>query len=126
MKKRITFVVLMTVLLFGLFGCSQKEVSVVRTYEVTGSSEADFTKDELITLVEYYEMSDGTWKADEYTYKYRLEITGRMPNAVKDSTYVFLSNIEDISFHKAMMASGLSSNLEDYFDVEDAMFVALK
>ena len=49
-----------------------------------------------------------------------------MPNAVKDSTYVFLSNIEEITFQKAMMASGLSSNMEDYFAIEEAVLVELK
>lgn len=71
-------------------------------------------------------MSDGTWKAGEHIYKYRLVITGRMSNAVKDTTYVFISNIEEISFQKAMLASGLSSNKNDYFGAEVAMFVALK
>ena len=71
-------------------------------------------------------MSDGTWKTDDYSYQYRLEITGRMNNAAKDSTFVFLSNIETITFDQAWKASGFSSNLNDYFDIEDAKFVALK
>jgi len=77
-------------------------------------------------LKTYYEMSDGTWQFDTYTYQYRLEISGRQPSAVKDTTYVYLSNIEDISFQEAMMASGLSSNTEDYFAVEDAVLVEIR
>lgn len=73
----------------------------------------------------YYEMSDGTWSCDGQSYKYRLIISGRMPNAVADSTFVFLSNIEDISFEKAFMAAGFSSNTEDYFDPEEAVFVGI-
>ena len=34
---------------------------------------------------------------DDYLYKYRLEITGRMPNAAVDSSFVYLSNIEEIA-----------------------------
>ena len=98
---------------------------MVKTYKATASENA-FEDDELVIFVKYYEMSDGTWKTDDYTYQYRLVITGRMPNAVKDTTYVFLSNIEEISFQKAMMASGLSSNLEAYFDKEVAKFVGMK
>lgn len=49
-----------------------------------------------------------------------------MPNAAKDTTYVYLSNIENISFQKAMMASGLGSNIEDYFTIEEAVLVELK
>ena len=37
-----------------------------------------------------------------------------------------LSNIKEITFDQAWKASGLSSNMNDYFDVEDAKFVAMK
>ena len=60
------------------------------------------------------------------SYKYRLEITGRMGNTVKDSTFVYLSNIEDISFKQAFMAAGFSSSMDDYFDPKDAVLVAMK
>lgn len=106
-------------------GLSGTEPSVVKTYEKTPSEHA-FENGELCILAEHYEMSDGTWETDKHTYKYRLEITGRQPNAVKDSTYVYLSNIETITFRQAMMASGLSSNTSDYFDPEVATLVAMK
>ena len=127
MKKTIR-VALITLMLLSLFGCSQKESSVVKTYEVTDSELAQVYLDnnELITMVKYYEMSDGTWKTDDCTYQYRLEITGRMHNAVKDSTFVYLSNIEDITFEQAWKASGFSSNMDDYFKEEDAKLVAMK
>lgn len=123
--KKIIRITLITIMLFSLFGCSQKEPSVVRTYEVTDSEDA-FENDELVTVVKHYEMSDGTWKTDDYTYQYRVEITGRMNGAVKDSTFVFLSNRKDITFEQAWKASGLSSNMDDYFKEEDAKFVAIK
>lgn len=105
-----------------------QEVSVVNTYEITDSDlvEDYLDKDKLIIMFKHYELSDGTWKTDEYAYKYRLEITGRMNNAAKDSTFVFLSNIKEITFEQAWKASGFSSNMDDYFDVEDAKFVAMK
>lgn len=123
--KKIIRITLITLMLLSLFGCSQKEPSVVKTYEVT-DSELAFENDELVTMVKYYEMSNGTWKTDDYTYQYRLEVTGRMNNADKDSTFVFLSNIKDITFEQAWKASGLSSNMNDYFKEEDAKFVAMK
>lgn len=101
-----------------------EEVSVIKTYEATSSESAE--NDEWITMVKYYEMSDGTWKTDNHTYKYRLEITGRMGNADKDTTFVFLSNLKEITFEQAWKASGFSSNMNDYFDEEDAKFVAMK
>ena len=123
--KKIIRITLITLMLLSLFGCSQKEPSVVKTYEVTDSEHA-FENDELVTMVKYYEMSDGTWKTDDYTYQYILEVTGRMNNADKDSTFVFLSNIKDITFEQAWKASGLSSNMDDYFKEEDAKLVAMK
>ena len=99
------------------------EPSVIKVYEVT-DPEADPGDDGLVTMVRYYEMSDGTWKTDGHTYQYRLEITGRMGTAAKDTTFVFLSNIGDITFEQAWKASGLSSSMDDYFKEEDAVFVA--
>lgn len=126
--KKIVEIILVTVMLLGLFGCSQKEVSVVKTYDVTDSAltEKHLENNELVTMVKYYEMSNGTWKTDDYTYQYRIEVTGKINNASKDSTFVFLSNIKDITFEQAWKASGLSSNINDYFKEEDAKLVAIK
>ena len=63
----------------------------------------------------YYEMTDGTWMCDDHSYKYRLEITGKMPNAAVDSSFVYLSNIEEITFDQAYRAAGVSSHSDDYF-----------
>ena len=126
--KRIIKITLTVLMLLSLFGCSQNEPSVVKIYEVTDSelAEAYFENNKLVTMVKYYEMSDGTWKTDDYTYQYRLEVTGRMKNADKDSTFVFLSNTKDITFKQAWKASGFSSDMDDYFEEEDAKFVAMK
>ena len=74
----------------------------------------------------YSEMTDGTFMCDDYAYKYRLEISGRMPNAAADSTFVYLSTIEEIPFERAYMAAGVSSNSEDYFQPETAVLVEMK
>lgn len=74
----------------------------------------------------YCEMEDGTWSCEDITYQYRLEIKGRLPNAACDSVYVYLSNLPDISFEQAYKASGLSSNTEDYFSVEEAVLVEMR
>ncbi len=109
--KRLTAFMLALVFVFCFVGCGKQDVKPVKTIEGN--------------MKTYYELSDGTWQCDGYTYQYRLEIRGRMPNAVKDSLYVYLSNIEDISFQKAMMAGGLSSNTEDYFSLDEAVLVEL-
>ena len=73
----------------------------------------------------YTQMDDGTWMCNGYTYKYRLEINGRMPNAAKDTRFVYLSNIEEISFEQAYKAAGVSSDSEDYFSPEEAVLVEM-
>ena len=70
---------------------------------------------------EYFQQPDGTWVCEGHTYKYRLEITGRMANAVADSTFVYLSNLEEITFDRAWKAAGLSSYTDDYFDADEAV-----
>ena len=112
MKKLLIKSVLFLTLILSLFlvsACAKKEDGIKNTIE--GSRKT------------YYEMTDGTFKCEEYTYKYRLEISGRIPNAAKDSTFVYLSNLPEISFEQAWKASGLSSSLDDYFSEEDAILV---
>ena len=108
MKKIVSFI-LITTFLLCLIGCGKQTPEQVKTI-----------KSDLKT---YYELSDGSWECDGYIYKYRLEISGRMPNAACDTTYVYLSNVEDISFDQAWKAAGLSSNLDDYFSKTDAVLV---
>ncbi len=109
--KKIIALIFSVVVMLTFVSCKKQAVEPINTIEGN--------------MKTYYEMSDGTWLFDEYTYKYRLEISGRQPQAVKDTTYVYLSNIEDISFQKAMMASGISSNTEDYFAIEEAVLVEI-
>lgn len=120
--------ILLTVMLISLAGCSQKEASVVKTYEMTDSEtiEECVENNEIVTIVKYYEMSDGTWKTDDYIYQYRVEVIGRTNNAAKDSMFVFLSNTKDITFDQAWKASGLSSDIDDYFKEEETKLVAVK
>ena len=73
----------------------------------------------------YYEMADGTWMCDDHLYKYRIEINGRMPNAAVDSSFIYLSNIEQISFDQAYKAAGISNSSDDYFSPEEAVLVEM-
>ena len=125
MKKIALFFVLLSLVLVG---CAKNEISIVKTYEVTDASVRDTAYDngETANFVEYYEMSDGSYMTESGdTYKYRLVITGRMHAAVRDSTFVFLSNIKDIPFDRAWKAAGFSSNTNDYFNPEDAILVGI-
>ena len=109
--KKIAAALLLLCVLIAPAGCSRKEPTVTETIEAYQT---------------YDKMSDGTWKCNGVSYKYRLELTGRLGNADKDSTFVYLSNLRKISFEQAAKASGLSSNSADYFSPEDAILVELK
>ena len=112
MKKSVNKLTLFFILIFSVFlvsACAKQEGGIKNTIEGSWKT--------------YYEMTDGTFKCDDYIYKYRLEISGRIPNAVKDTTFIYLSNKEDINFEQAWKASGLSSSISDYFSTEDAILV---
>ena len=97
-------------------------------YEPTPIDQIDtkYDNEEFVITKLHYETLDGEWVSDGYTYKYRLEITGRMNNDAKSTTYIVLSNTEDITFNQTWKASGLSSNMADYFDPADAVIVGHK
>lgn len=107
--KRLIALIVTLICVLSLFACGHKNI------EVTNIIEGNIRT--------YYEMSDGSWECDGHIYKFKLEISGRMPNAAVDSTFVYLSNQETISFDQAYKAAGVSSNLDDYFAVEDAVLV---
>ena len=113
MKKHFVMV-LSLIIIFLLSGCSLNKHSAQIDETIT-------TK-----LITYYKMSDGTWQTDLHSYKNRIEISGRMNNAAKDSTFVYLSNRDSITFDQAWKAAGFSSNSKDYFSVEDAVLVDMR
>ena len=120
--------ILACALILAAAGCAQGEPVVKTTIEKTPpeqSEELAANGDEIV-LYPYYEMSDGTWQADGRIYQQRLVVTGRLRNANKDTTYIILSNVGDIPFERAWKASGLSSNMDDYFTAEEALFVAFQ
>ena len=108
--KKIALVIICILLVFAFSGCAKKA-------DVKNTVEGN--------MKTYYEMTDGTWMCDDYSYKYRLEINGRMPNAAVDTSFVYLSNIEEISFEQAYMAAGVSSDTNDYFSPEEAVLVEM-
>ena len=110
--KRIIGFILALAFLLCLFGCANQMPERIQTH-----------KSEIKT---YYELCDGSWECDGHIYKYKLEISGRIPNAAVDSTFVYLSNQESISFEQAYLASGISSDMNDYFSVEEAVLVDMK
>ena len=80
-------------------------------------------REEMLILYGHYQTVDGKWCCGDYVYDYRLELTGRMPNAAKNSTFIVLSNDKSITFAQTWPASGYSSNIDAYFDPADAIIV---
>ena len=109
--KRIALVMICILLAVTLWGCAKK-AAVKNTIEGN--------------MKTYCEMTDGTWMCDGRPYTYRLEISGRMPHAAVDSTFVYLSNIPEIPFDRAYRAAGVSSSSEDYISPEDAILVEMR
>ena len=97
-------------------------------YEPTPIEQIDekYDNEEFVITKLHYENLDGEWVSEGYTYKYRLEITGRMNHAAKNTTFIVLSNTEDITFDQTWKASGLSSNMADYFDPAVSVIVGHK
>ena len=108
--KKIIAIGLIFVLILSLVGCRTKST----VSDIEGNMKS------------YSEMSDGTWQCNGNVYKYRLVISGTLPNAEKVTTFVYLSNLEEISFEQAWKAAGLSSNSNDYFNAKDAVVVEVK
>ena len=73
MKKFFALLVGMFLILL-LAGCSGK-AAVKKTYNGYRT---------------YYEMNNGTWMYGDQTYKYRLEIRGRMPDSAVIQMIIFL------------------------------------
>lgn len=100
----------------------------IELYEVTPADDiqAKYDNEDFVYQKLHYKAIDGTWSCEGYTYKYRLEITGRLSNAAKNTTYIVLSNSKDITFEQTWKASGLSSLMSDYFEPKDAVIVGHK
>ena len=108
--KKYLLMALSLILILSMVGCGAKSIGNV----IEGNMNS------------YLEMPDGTWQCNGNTYEYRLVISGKIPNADTDTTFVYLSNIDEITFEQAWKASGLSSNAEDYFNSKDAVLVEMK
>lgn len=82
--------------------------------------------EEYVITTPYVETALSGYMVADSTYIYRLEVTGRLSGAAKNTTYLVLANREDITFDETWRASGLSSNTDDYFDPKDAVIVGYK
>lgn len=82
--------------------------------------------EDIVVIKQHYESVDGRWTCEGNTYQYRLQISGKMHSAAKNTTFIVLSNTGDLTFEQTWRAAGFGSNLEDYFDPADAVVVGYK
>lgn len=111
MKKLLIMLLLCSMLFVG---CTRNEVS--QTYN---ESEKDGV------LITYYEMDDGTWKCDDMSYSFRLELSGKMPNSAKESYYVVLTDNDKLTFED-VSKSLYSSSIEDSKIMANSVIVEMK
>ena len=83
-------------------------------------------KEEFIITKSHFLSVYDEWMCEDYKYKYRLEITGKRDMDTHNTTYIVLSNTENITFNQVWKASGFSSNTADYFDPADAVIVGYR
>lgn len=111
--KKLAACILVCCVVISLAGCGRKEAALAETIEGN--------------IKTYYKLSDGKWKCDDIVYTYRLEISGRISDtAAEESAFVYLSNLEEITFEQAWKAAGLSSDAKDYFSPDEAVLVEWK
>ena len=128
MKRKILVILSVLLMVVSLAICAYVNPIIVSTYEKTASEQIENVgeNNQFITMVTYYKMRNGIWKTDEYTYKYRLILSGNMLGGREQSiSYIYLSNRRDISFEQAWLAA-MSSNMDDRLEKKDAVWVAYK
>ena len=74
----------------------------------------------------YYRLRDGRWKADGHVYQYRHQLSGKLPDGMGDASFVYLSNLETITFEQAFQSSGFGDDPNGFFPTEDAVLVDFK
>lgn len=111
MRKRFVALVFCALLVTG---CGKSDIA--KTYY---QSEKDGI------LVTYYELNNGTWQCEDTSYRFRLELNGRMPNAEADSHYVVLTDKESLTFED-VSKSLYGSLLEDSKIMEGSIIVEMK
>lgn len=112
MKKYIT--IFLVLLMVGVVGCGNTKEEKTTTLNNQAG-----------VLYDYYKDASDVWHADGREYKYKVVLTGKLPNAAKKSKYVVLTNDKDISFNDAA-DDILSNNSEEHFDKNKAIIVEME
>lgn len=121
MKKYIT--IFLVLLMVGVVGCGNTKEE--KTTTLNNQATETELKNHAGVLYDYYKDASDVWHADGREYKYKVVLTGKLPNAAKKSQYVVLTNDKDISFNDAA-DDILSNNSEEHFDKNKAIIVEME
>lgn len=114
--------ILLTALLLGLVLCACSGSVDGETDRESYTVEAN---DSGVLRTYSYSATTHCYLCDGIKYTYCLTLSGRMPSAAKDSTYVVLSNVQDVTFEQAYQQF-ISSDTADFFDPRDAVVVEMR
>lgn len=99
------------------------EYNIVQTDE-DGVFTAFLNEDDDIQFLDIpYEEIDGQYVSNGKSYKYKLTLTGKDQTAVKESTFVVLTNDKNVTW-KQVHWSLISSNSNDW--LEDTVIIGMK
>ena len=121
MKRRVIAVVVLAAL-FCLLLCA---CGTKADGETDGESFTIEANDSGVLKTYSYSAQLRCYSCDGMKYTYLLTLSGRMPNAAKDSTFVVLSNTQDITFEQTYRQF-ISSDTEDFFAPKDAVVVEMR
>lgn len=66
---------------------------------------------------------DNMWNTDKHSYKYKLNLTGRLPKADEDVVFVILSNYNSVTFEDVI---DMIFNKKSLFKEEDFVIAEIK
>ena len=76
-------------------------------------------------ILAHYSAQNGFWVTEDgKEYRYQYTLTGRMNNAVMDTTFIVLSNQEKVTFEQCVRDI-FSSNLDEHFKPEETIITAM-
>lgn len=76
-------------------------------------------------MISYTQNEDGTYSTTDFTYKYCIELTGRSPGAVADSTFTVLTNDKEVTFNE-VAKSLYSSNSKDWLNEDETIIIDMR
>jgi hypothetical protein len=109
----------------GTTGCTKKDKEGTKI-----TSESKENKKSNVNIVkrvykEYTEDEMGLWESDGFTYQYKKDLKGNVPDTDEEITFVILTNDDSVTFEQ-VFNSMYSSNQDDRLDDSMTLVVEIK